>query len=255
MRAAARCFRFCAAAVLLAVGCAGTFRAARASVAQWLYHRAKFGVWADLSDKTPPIEDGAAAAAVCRKAARLYPWNWYFPSWAAKVLYLEATDPATSDERWPVALRESADFAARALALNPYDAEIRWIYAENLVAAERVPDAIAWWRGVVDREFWNPANQNELASLLLREGSEESKAEALSLIPLTNRDMRKRLELMKREIAKAERDRKRAEAEARKKAEAERRKAEAEARKKAEAERRKAEAEARKQADAAKKAG
>ncbi len=239
---AARLARFACAMLLVGAGFCGLAHAVRASVAQRMYLRAKYGFFRATSFEIPSITNGADAVEICRRAERLYPWNWYFPSWAAKIAYLEATDPATPDDRWQVALADATALAAEALALNPYDAEIRWVYAETMVANGRLPEAIAWWRGIVDLEYWNPENQRELASLLLREGSEESISEALTLIPLVYGDMRKRL-------SKIQHDRKKAAAEAeraRKKAAAEAEKARKKAAAEAEKARKKAAAEARK---------
>ncbi len=239
--------------VMVAVGSVGGVYASKATVAQRLYRRAKFGFFNGTRFEVPAVTNGAEAVALCRRAERLYPHNWYFPSWASRVTYLEATDPETSEERWPVALAESTELAARALALNPYDSEIRWNYAETLVANNRLPEALAWWRtNVVEREFWNPANHDELARLLMREGSEASLAEAVDVerLLVSHGPLKRELSALRRRklkaAADAERARKKAEAEAeraRKKAEAEaeraRKKAEAEserARKKAEAE-------------------
>ena len=233
----------CAAlgAILLAVGFAGGVYASKASFAQRLYRRAKFGFFPGTRLAVPAISNGADAVALCRRADALYPHNWYFPSWAALAAYLEATDPETPDDRWPVALADATDLAARALALNPYDSEVRWIYAETLVANNRLPEALAWWRShVIEREFWNPANHDELARLLMREGSEEALAEAVDVerLLVSSGPLRKELyDLRRRKLkaaADAERARKKAAAEverARKKAAAEAERA----RKKAEA--------------------
>ena len=94
-------------------------------------------------------------------------------------------------------------FSREAAALNPYDAEARWVRAESLAVDGRVDEALAFWRPIVEREFWNPANHDEYARLLLLEGSRHSLDLAVREKPLVeDSELRKRLERLGKSLAK-----------------------------------------------------
>ena len=91
--------------LLFAAGIFGTARAARAAVAQRIYHGAKHGFFRDTSREIPPVvdyrdpgadvepaqfsEDATELAQRARRAAGLYPHNYYFPAFAARAALIQ----------------------------------------------------------------------------------------------------------------------------------------------------------------------
>ncbi|MBR1837199.1 MAG: hypothetical protein IJ783_07915 [Kiritimatiellae bacterium] len=220
---------FAASAVFAAACVWGAYHSAEMSAAAAVYHRVKHGFFPGSRFEVPPVTDGAEASRLCRVAARFCPYDWRFPVYAAARCLDEAVDESTPDGRWQAALADANEWAGRALALCPYDFEVRYNRAETLVAMDRLPDAIAYWETVLDLEFWNPENHDEYAYLLLHDGSEEAVAKAVDeRFFVRDRELRADLNKLWRErkkaAAEAEKARKKAAAEAekaRKKAEAE----------------------------------
>ena len=94
-------------------------------------------------------------------------------------------------------------FSREAAALNPYDAEARYVRAEALAAAGRVGEALDFWRPIVEREFWNGANHDEYARLLLLEGSRRSLELAVREKPFVEDPaLRRRLDRLGRSLSR-----------------------------------------------------
>ncbi len=204
--------------LLFAAGLFGSFRAARAASAQRLYHGAKHGFFRDTAREVPPVvdyrdpgggvdparfaEDAEELARRARRAAELYPLNYYFPAFAARASLIRA-ERARSREELGEAVLAALHFSREAVALNPYDAEARWVRSEALVADGRPREALEFWRPILEREFWNPANHDQYARLLLFEGSRASRALAVREIPFVeDADLRRRLESLGRSMEK-----------------------------------------------------
>ena len=185
--------------LLFAAGLFGTLHAARAAAAQRLYHGAKHGFFRDTEREVPPIvdyrhpgsgvepeqfaEDVAELSRRARRAAELYPHNYYFPAFAARAALIQARR-AGSRAELDDAVLAALYFSREAAALNPYDAEARYVRAEALAADGQVTEALDLWRPIVEREFWNGANHDEYARLLLLEGSRDSLGLAVREKPL-----------------------------------------------------------------------
>ncbi len=176
-------FRLAAGSVLLAAGVCGFFHAFGATRAQWLYLRGKYGFLRGTALETPRMESAREAFELSRRAMALYPWNYYMPAWAAQLALDEAREAATP-EAFDAAASAAYWCAREAVSLNPYDAEARYAWAEALAQTGRVAQALDFWRGVLEREFWNPDNHTEYARLLLLEGSPASRALAAREAPL-----------------------------------------------------------------------
>lgn len=203
--------------LLFAAGLFGTSRAARAAVAQRVYHGAKHGFFRDTPREVPPVvdyrnpgggveparfaEDAAELARRARRAAALYPHNYYFPAFAARAALIQSRQ-ARSRAEFDDAVLSALYFSREAAALNPYDAEARYVRAEALAADGQIEEALGFWRPIVEREFWNPANHDEYARLLLLEGSRSSLELAVREKPLVeDPDLRKRLERLGQSLA------------------------------------------------------
>lgn len=190
---ARRRIRLVLGCLLLAAGVFGVDRSVRAGSAQRLYHRAKHGLFRDTAREVPPLVDYrapwdataegyAALAAAARTAAARYPANYYFPAFAARAALVRAAD-AETDEALADAVLEAEYFAREAVSLNPYDAEARAAYADALACTD-AEAALSFWRPILDREFWNGANHDEYARLLLLEGSPSNLVLAVREEPL-----------------------------------------------------------------------
>ena len=204
--------------LLFAAGLFGTLHAARAAVAQYSYHRAKHGLFRDTSREVPPVvdyrnpgggvepaqfaEDAAELARRARRAAELYPHNYYFPAFAARAALIQSRR-ARSRTEFDDAVLSALYFSREAASLNPYDAEARYVRAEALAADRQIEEALAFWRPIVEREFWNGANHDEYARLLLLEGSRRSLELAVREKPLVEDPaLRRRLERLGKSLEK-----------------------------------------------------
>ena len=93
-----RRFRMVVACVLVIVGLFGVAHAVRAAIAQRLYLETKYGF---AGGPIAPVEKTTDAAEVARRAHaadRLYPHNYYFPSYAARCALAEAVVAHTSEQ-------------------------------------------------------------------------------------------------------------------------------------------------------------
>lgn len=209
--------------LLFAAGLFGTVHAARAAVAQRLYHGAKHGFFRDTPREVPPVvdyrrerdgdlsdgveparfaEDVAELSRRARRGSALYSANYYFPAFAANAALAQSRQARSRDE-FDDAVLAALYFSREAAALNPYDAEARWTRAEALAADGRVREALDFWRPVLEREFWNPVNHDEWARLLLLEGSRANLELAVREAPLVGDPyLRRRLERLGRSMEK-----------------------------------------------------
>lgn len=204
--------------LLFASGLFGTVHAARAAAAQRLYHGAKHGFFRDTSREVPPVvdyrnpgagvepgrfaEDAAELARRARRGAELYSRNYYFPAFAARAALIQAGQ-ARSRAELSDAVLSALYFSREAAALNPYDAEARYVRAEALAADGRVGEALDFWRPIVEREFWNGANHDEYARLLLLEGSRRSLELAVREKPFVEDPaLRRRLDRLGRSLSR-----------------------------------------------------
>ena len=178
-------FRLAAGSVLLASGVCGFFHSLGAARAQWMYLRGKYGLLRGTAFETPRVESARRAFEISRRASELYPYNYYLPAWAA-LLALDEARAARTPEEFDAAASAAFWCAREAVSLNPYDASSRFAWAEALAENGRVGEALDFWRGVVDREFWNPDNHAELARLLLRTGTPEARALAAREAPFVS---------------------------------------------------------------------
>ena len=196
--------RVVVASILVVAGLFGAIHAVRATIAQRLYKKTKYGfVGAPF---VPPVAATADAAEVARRAHfadRLDSRNYYFPSYAARCA-LEEAGRATSSEAFRDALAGALYFAKRAIALNPYDGESRMLHALALVEDGRVREAIDYWReAVIAREYWSDANHEFLARLLLRSGDPADLAAAADELPFArDPELRKKLLRLRKQLGK-----------------------------------------------------
>ena len=189
--------------LLVVAGLFGTAHAVRAAIAQRLYLKTKYGF---AGGPVAPVAKTEAAVEVARRAHaadRLYPHNYYFPSYAARRALTEAAEAKSSAE-FRDALAAAQFFARRAVALNPYDGESRMLHALAMAEDGRVREAIDYWReAVIAREYWSEANHEFLARLCLRSRDPEDLAAAADELPFArDPELRTKLLRLRKQLGK-----------------------------------------------------
>ena len=189
--------------LLVVAGLFGTAHAVRAAIAQRLYLKTKYGF---AGGPVAPVAKTEAAVEVARRAHaadRLYPHNYYFPSYAARRALSEATEARSSAE-FRDALAGAQYFARRAVALNPYDGESRMLHALAMAEDGRVREAIDYWReAVIAREYWSEANHEFLARLCLRSRDPEDLEAAADELPFArDPELRTKLLRLRKQLGK-----------------------------------------------------
>ena len=189
-------FRVIICSLFLFFGFGGLLYSVSVCRAQRTYLRNKYGFFRGTSLEVPKQLDADAAARDLRAVSSSYESNYYFPAYVA-MLYLQALNSATNWAEY-VSARDGALYYSReAVALNPYYDEARYARLYALMAAEQFPEAIAYWKTVVDLEYWVPEHHNEYAKILLREGSSTSLTEAAKERSLvSDRALKARLQKM-----------------------------------------------------------
>jgi hypothetical protein len=156
------------AGVVVGVGAlGGVVHGIRAGVAQAWYCRAKYG---------EPPADVDQSLALCQKAFRLYPHNYYFSILAAERAY--ATAQSASDAAATAWLRAAQLWCDRGLAQNVWRSQLRRLKTRFLWE-ESPAEAIAYWRRYTDWQFWEPYNHAVLAEMYARTGDLERATECL----------------------------------------------------------------------------
>lgn len=198
-----RRFRMVVACLLLVAGFFGVIHSVRAAVAQCLYLKTKYGFFRGLKREVRNLDGGLEVGVRAYRAYDLYPANYYFPSYAAKCAMSDASRAASSVE-FKTHLDRSLYFAKLAVALNPYDAEARSVYAFALAEKGRLSEAIQYWRDdVVEREFWNSGNHDVLARLYLRSPHPSDMKLAVMEIPFVDdRNLRAQLWKLEKQLGK-----------------------------------------------------
>ncbi len=188
-------FRLVAGCVLLVFGVALAFHAVRASVAQSLYLRVKYGYFRGTSREVAAlgVDDVREMADFANRCAALYPHNWYLPTRVAQFAVL-AAQSAGSYEEFSSMSKFALYFSNEAYCLNPYDDEARRARSDALVLDDRVSEALDVWNDAIAREYWVREHHNQRAALLLRAGGEDNLRAAVAERALVNdNDLRRRL--------------------------------------------------------------
>lgn len=147
---------------LLILSMVGVVHSARTCVAQKIYLDSKYGTEATDPDRV--IEN-------CRRAFRLYPFNYRFCLLASESAYAMALSMTgrSAEERMAI----SRLWCERGLALNPYQMELRWLKAQ-ILWKESPERGIRHWRTYVDWDFWSASNHAILAEMYARNGDIEN---------------------------------------------------------------------------------
>lgn len=195
-----RSFLIVVSCLLVVMGATATIHAVRAAFAQRFYLEAKYGLFRGLKREKLPIEISDDVAAQAYRAYKLYPENYYFPTYAANRALVDAMQEATDSVAFNECLSRADYFVRLALVINPYETECRMLYATVLAEDGRVQEAIAYWRDeVLEREYWNPDNHNFMAQLYLRSSRiEDMKAAVDELAFVNDKEIRNALRQLKK---------------------------------------------------------
>lgn len=193
-----RRFRLAIGCVLLFAGLFGTWYSVRAARAQQLYLRTKYGYFRGTGLERPRETNATEAARVLQRARELYPDNYYFPAYVAW-LQVDAMRQARDWEQFNNARDAALYFGREAVSINPYNSESRYAWVRALDAAERRNEAIEYWRGIVELEYWMPDLHQEYVRLLLRQGASSNLVEAAKeRVFIRDAALRRRLDRMAR---------------------------------------------------------
>jgi tetratricopeptide (TPR) repeat protein len=161
----------CVAGVtLLAVTGYGICYGIQASIAQAIYHEAKY---VNVKD------DARLVLNRCEEAYDLYPRNYYFSIWAAeKAYYTSFGVDKTESQKLLAASERWCDIG---LIQNPYNDQLRMLKT-HLLAKDSIPDAIKYWEPCVEWQFWEPYNHAVLAELYAKSGQFEKAFDSLKWV-------------------------------------------------------------------------
>lgn len=191
--------RMIVSCLLIVAGAFGAVYAVKASLAQRLYLKTKYGLFRGLERETPSTAEGREVGARAYQAYALYPKNYYFPTYAAKCALDEALAAENSAD-FRSHLTGALYFSKLAMAINPYEAEGRMLYALIMAEDGRPTEAIAYWRDtVLEHEFWNSDNHNFMARLYLRSSKVDDMKAAVAELPfVSDAEMKKTLQQLKK---------------------------------------------------------
>lgn len=184
--------------LLIVVGAFGAVYAVKASIAQRLYLKTKYGLFRGLEREEPRTTDGLEVGARAYQAYALYPKNYYFPTYAAKCA-LDDSAAAENSADFRSHLTRAIYFSKLAVAINPYEAEGRMLYALIMAEDGKPDEAIAYWRDhVLNREFWNSENHNFMVRLYLRSSKIDDMKAAVAELPfVSDSEIKKTLQQLK----------------------------------------------------------
>ncbi len=177
-----RWLRLACGCALVVTGAWGCVYGVRASTAQRLYKRAKYGHWVGTRWERPPLTEAARVLPLTERAHRLYRYNYYAPIYAAIIALSEAltTRDAAVFER---TFRAAQHWSRIALRLNPYDIEAMHVHCRVLWEQGEMDAAIAYWReDALERAYWKPDRHEFLVRLYLDAGKTSQAIEAGRLL-------------------------------------------------------------------------
>jgi hypothetical protein len=157
-------FAACAGVLLLGVAAVGLWRGVRAGVATILYHEAKYGAAAGMTEK---------GLQLCRLAYRWYPSNYRFSILVAEQAYYGAASLPV-ELRQP-RLQQAQFWCERGLIQNPWKSQLRRLKTRFLLQDSPLK-AVRYWKEFTDWQFWEPYNHAVLVELYSQTG-EFDKAE------------------------------------------------------------------------------
>lgn len=180
-----------------------------------MYKKTKFGFFSGHEKGVPATSPASEAAMRAFKAAELYPHNYYFPEYVAKLAFEKASfatphaglddeSALKSESEYKENIKNALYYSEVALSLNPNLELARKLYAHSLAEKGEIDKAISFWETqVVDREFWNFHNHDFLARFYLRASDPESLEKAVREIPLVgDAELRKELTELKKLIGR-----------------------------------------------------
>ena len=177
---------------LTAFSLLGVLHGARASAAQALYHRVRYGA------ASGDLHRGLRLA---EWAYRLDPHHYYLCIWACRSAYETAVTVGGPDaEGWRAA---AGRWCERGLALNPYKRQLRLIRA-RFIARASPADAARYWEEYLAWHFWDRENHAAMVEFYAKAGRLHEAMEQLTWLKGADAEARARAAL--RRVWQAEMD-------------------------------------------------
>lgn len=158
--------RLIAGWLLIVLCSAGVVHSLRVSLAQSLYHQARYG-----------IEQMNVRGVLrrCESAHRLYPYNYHFTIYAGERAYHESGGRSrVRDQR----LRsEAIKWADISMELNPFRSSVQ-LLKTRLLADHSLEAAVALWDDFVEWHFWEPYHHLVRVELYSQAGMMEEALDA-----------------------------------------------------------------------------
>lgn len=211
--------RLILACLLVFTGSWGLYYGIRAAIAQTIYYNWRYERVPETIVEHDADEENVQKTVILKEryydidaenalhqkvefARRLYPHNYYFPMFVAHNA-LKNLQVAETREAYQKELARARYFCETAMAINPYQEQVRKLYAVMLAESDQLDAAIAYWETVVDREFWFRSNHDFLAFLYLKSSDPAILQKAVQELPhVSDPDTRQRLRRIERMMKK-----------------------------------------------------
>lgn len=147
-----------------------TLHGARAAVSHALYHRAKYG---------KASGDLQQVLALCERAHRLYPYNFYVCMLAGEQAYYAGANGDTASARELFA--RARPWCETGLQLNYYRSQLR-ILKVRLLERENIAKAVEFLEEFLDWNYWMPGNHLEMVRLCAKSGDYDKALTSLNVL-------------------------------------------------------------------------
>lgn len=180
--------------LLFVIGIGGFIYSFKCFRSQSIYVTVKYGVSCP-GFKRPPIFASQKLWNFHDIANTSYPHNYYLNSYVAReainIAKNSVLDTNLQFDDFYLLARKALFYAKLAIDVNPYDEESRLMYQEALVLNGQINEAIQYWEGIVDLEYWNRSHHDVMAELYLK--SNDISSAVRELPHVSKPDLRKKL--------------------------------------------------------------
>ena len=148
--------------------------AAKVSLAQQIYHTAKYRL---QKDSTPEeLSD------YWKRSSELYPHNYHLYIFAAENFWYNCDIDTETEDRSRLIAAEM--WCNRGLNANYYSSQLR-LLKTHLLEKKSVAAAIEYWEDYVDWHFWSPYNHAVLVDLYVKSGDFVHASDSLEWVKKT----------------------------------------------------------------------
>jgi len=172
------------ACVLTVLCAAGAVRAVKAASVSSLQRQATNGFFHDSIWEKRQVTDPDKVIQYARIAEKRYPEGYHMFAHAASISWDTARAARDNYQyaEFDKYIGQALHFSQKALALNPYGEQTRRVYVDVLIELGRTTEAIDYWRGIMDMEFWYNGNHDKMAYLLMCSDNPEHLREAVTMM-------------------------------------------------------------------------